>query len=176
MAPATTTRTPFKSLDGFGFPEQPTAIEVCDHDSYSDNIVLPTDLYCDEGHFLPFSRMKMSSRVTAITILVSLVWLGFELTAQFNSLVPVALAYTLIGLYIATLPLRHFRRTCGIATALWVAASIISLLFRFAGPNFRGGIATTLLLVMLVAITCHAIFRALTVNLGGDASKTSRQD
>src|SRR6185437_14551162 len=55
-------------------------------------------------------------------------------------------------------------------------ASIISLLFRFAGLNFRVGIATTLLLVTLVTITCHGIFRALTVSLGGGASKPSRQD
>jgi Fibronectin type III domain len=126
-------------LSGFGFPEQPTAVEACDLDScYSNNRPSVTDLYCrGHGRPLPIIDVQVGARVLLAVVSTLIIWGCFEWTAQTGSWVPVFVVFLAIFLGYVALPLRHFPRTAMITVLLWLTGSFAVFISRVTPGGFQ---------------------------------------
>jgi hypothetical protein len=133
-------------LSGFGFPEVPTASEVCRRDQCALNKPLATDLYChDHGRFLPLITVPASIRVFTAVIFSLAIYGSFELAAQRNSELPLFVVYATISLGLVALPLRHFSRTAAITSLIWIIGSAIPIVSRVMSGRFNVLMAAAIL-------------------------------
>jgi hypothetical protein len=146
----TTTKSKLGPFGGFGVWERPGEQSGCGLPKCDKRLISPTDLYChSHDRFLLFMELTSGERGFIIALLSVLIYGSVELTAQLNSVIPVDLSYTLIGLCVISLPLRKFAGTCWMAAVLWLLTSAFSLAFQFTGDHFRVVISTAFLLILV---------------------------
>jgi hypothetical protein len=149
------------SAGAFGFGERPEEAVGCDIEEGCDAArIRPTDLYCQDDRFLPFSRMSGAAKIFVVALVAFLVYGSVELTAQLDSAVPVNLGYILVGLGAIALPLRNFRRTWWVTAALWLAISGLALAFPLTDAHFHAVAAAAFLLVVMTGTTLVSMFYA----------------
>jgi hypothetical protein len=163
-------------LSGFGFPEAPRAVEICtEEDCNRDNRPLPTDLYCGKhGRFLPLIRWHSAARVFAAVLSSLAIYGSFEAAVQFNSQLPIFLAYSATCLGLVALPLRHFIRTAVITSLIWILASAAPIVYRITGSNFHVIMIAAILVVGIAVFALYVIANTPRAKLPQSLNRESR--
>lgn len=146
-------------MSGFGSPESASPVEVCPEEAcYRDHAPLITDFYChDHSRFLPLIGESVGTRA-AIAIVMAIIGYGFvEWTAETGSAAAVYVMYSAIFLGLIAIPLRHFGRTAGVASLLWVIGSVVPFVVHATPGRFHVISAAVVVVVAATVLSIYAL-------------------